>query len=42
MLITNGKVCRNIDPKKLPEYAAKGYTEVKETVKPAPKTKAKS
>lgn len=42
MLITNGKVTRNIDPKRLPEYVAKGYAEVKDAVKPAPKTKAKS
>ena len=29
MLITNGIVTRNIDAKQLPEYVAKGYTEVK-------------
>lgn len=29
MLITNGKITRNIASEKLPEYAAKGYTEVK-------------
>lgn len=29
MLITNGTKTRNIDPNKLPEYVAKGYTDVK-------------
>ena len=29
MLITNGIVYRNINPSRLSEYAAKGYTEVK-------------
>ena len=29
MLISNGIVNRNINPAKLPEYAAKGYKEVK-------------
>lgn len=40
MLITNGKVTRNIKADKMPEYAAKGYTEVKQSSeKPkAPKT----
>lgn len=33
MLITNGIKTRNIDGKKLPEYAAKGYEEVKEPTK---------
>lgn len=31
MLITNGIITRNINEKKLPEYTAKGYTEVKQT-----------
>lgn len=39
MLITNGKITRKIDAKRLAEYASKGYTEVKETVKPQPKSK---
>jgi hypothetical protein len=29
MLITNGKISRNIDPKRFEEYKAKGYVEVK-------------
>lgn len=29
MLITNGIVTRNIDPRRYAEYASKGYTEVK-------------
>ena len=40
MLITNGKVSRNIAAHQFHEYAAKGYTEVKaeaKTSKPKPK-----
>ena len=29
MLITNGKIDRNIDPKRFEAYKAKGYVEVK-------------
>lgn len=29
MLVTKGTVSRNIDPKRLEEYKAKGYVEVK-------------
>ena len=29
MLITNGTITRNIPAERLPEYVAKGYTEVK-------------
>ena len=41
MLITNGIVTRNIDPRRYAEYASKGYTEVKpaEVKKPAVKGK---
>lgn len=41
MLITNGKVTRNIDAHKFAEYASKGYTELKplETKKTAEKGK---
>lgn len=34
MLITNGTVTRDIDEKRLPEYAVKGYKEVKPAEKP--------
>lgn len=34
MLITNGTITRNIDAKRLPEYEAKGYKEVKEAKAP--------
>lgn len=39
MLITNGAITRSIAAGRLPEYQAKGYTEVKavKTKKPAPK-----
>lgn len=36
MLITNGKISRNIDPKRFEEYKAKGYVEVKPIEKPVP------
>ena len=36
MLITNGTISRNIDPKRLAEYKAKGYVEVKPIEKPIP------
>lgn len=41
MLITNGIVTRDIDPRRYAEYASKGYTEVKpiEAKKPAEKGK---
>lgn len=32
MLITNGRITRNIAASQLPEYKAKGYTEVKPVV----------
>lgn len=32
MLITNGSITRNIAVSQLPEYKAKGYTEVKPVV----------
>ena len=40
MLITNGKISRNIDPKRFAEYKAKGYVEVTEKTveKPSEKT----
>ena len=41
MLVTNGKITRNIAGEKLPEYAAKGYTEVKIPVAPKPPKKGK-
>ena len=41
MFITNGTVTRNIDEKRLPEYAAKGYKEVKPEEKPKPAEKPK-
>lgn len=41
MLITNGKTTRNIDAKKLPEYKAKGYTEVNIPEKPKTPEKGK-
>lgn len=34
MLITNGKVFRNIAENQFSEYAAKGYKKVEETKKP--------
>lgn len=34
MLITNGKITRNIADKRLAEYTAKGYKEVKTEEKP--------
>lgn len=34
MLITNGKITRNIADKRLAEYKAKGYTEIKPEEKP--------
>ena len=38
MLITNGTITRQINAQRLPEYKAKGYTEVKTPEKPkAPK-----
>lgn len=40
MLITNGKVCRNIAAHQFQKYAAMGYKEVKveaKTSKPKPK-----
>lgn len=43
MLITNGKITRNISAGQLPEYKAKGYTEVKvatDTTEPPAKPKA--
>lgn len=43
MLITNGKITRNISVSQLPEYKAKGYTEVRpavaETTEPPAKPK---
>lgn len=36
MLITNGKISRNIDPKRFAEYKAKGYVEFKPIEKPVP------
>lgn len=43
MLVTNGKVTRNIAGNQFHEYAAKGYKEVKATeVKEPPKPKAKN
>ena len=39
MLITNGKITRNISEGKFAEYAAKGYTEVKPIEKPKPQKK---
>jgi hypothetical protein len=41
MLITNGTKTRNIDAQKLPEYAAKGYAEVKTPEKPKTPQKGK-
>lgn len=41
MLITNGIKTRNIPDKKLPEYVAKGYTEVKTLEKPKTPKKGK-
>lgn len=39
MLITNGKVTRNIAAGRLGEYIAKGYVEIKETKPTAKKPK---
>lgn len=39
MLITKGNVSRNIDPKRLEEYKAKGYVEVKPEKVEKPKGK---
>lgn len=36
MLVSNGKISRNIDPKRLDEYKAKGYVEFKPIEKPVP------
>lgn len=41
MLVTNGVKTRNISSEKLPEYAAKGYSEVKTPEKPKAPTKAR-
>lgn len=39
MLVTNGEITRNIASEKLPEYAAKGYKEVKIPSVPKPPKK---
>lgn len=39
MLITNGTISRNIDPKRLAEYKAKGYVEVVEKTTQTPSEK---
>lgn len=41
MLITNGKITRNIASEKLPEYKAKGYAEVNTPSAPKPPKKGK-
>lgn len=41
MLITNGKVTRNIASGKLPEYKARGYYPVKDDTPAKPKTARK-
>lgn len=41
MLITNGKITRNIAAEQLPEYAAKGYAVVKTTAQPKAEKKPK-
>lgn len=41
MLVTNGIITRNITEKQLPEYAVKGYTEVKTPETPKPPKKGK-
>lgn len=41
MLVTNGIITRNISDKQLPEYAAKGYKEVKAKAKTSETPKAK-
>lgn len=43
MLITNGRITRNISASQMPEYKAKGYTEVNvaaDTTEPPAKPKA--
>lgn len=39
MLITNGKITRNIAAEQLPEYKAKGYAVVKAAAQPKAKPK---
>lgn len=41
MLVTNGKITRNITALQLPEYEAKGYKEVKTPEKPKTAEKGK-
>jgi hypothetical protein len=41
MLVTNGKVTRNITASQLPEYEGKGYKEVKTPEKPKTAEKGK-